>query len=98
VQKVLDVFLVVDLRLPNWTGRMDRLLRDNSRNRFVSELIFTKLFQIFMLGRLRPAEEEKVKGMLAESITFMVSEKRGGYKAHMKGRFLSNLEKKRLGR
>jgi predicted MPP superfamily phosphohydrolase len=98
VQRVLDVFLIVDLRLPNWTGRMDRLLRDNSKNRFVSELIFTKLFQIFMLGRLRPSEEEKVKGMLAESITLMLSEKRGGYKTHMKGRFLNSLEKKRLGR
>ncbi|MCY1224724.1 hypothetical protein D9M72_368950 [compost metagenome] len=98
VQRLLDVFLIVDLRLPNWAGRIDRLLRDNSKNRFIAELIFTKLFQIFMLGRLRSGEEEKVKGMLAESITLMVSEKRGGYKSHMKGKFLNNLEKKRLGR
>lgn len=98
VQRVLDVFLVVDLRLPNWTGRMDRLLRDNHKNRFISELIFTKLFQIFMLGRLRAGEEDKVKGMLAEAITLMVSERRGGYKTHMKGKFLNSLEKKRLGR
>lgn len=98
VQRVLDVFLVVDLRLPNWTRRLDRLLRDYSKNRFVSELIFTKLFQIFMLGRLRAAEEEKVKGMLAESMTLIISEKRGGQKTHIKGKFLNNLEKKRLGR
>lgn len=98
VQRVLDVFLIVDLRLPNWTGRLDRLLRDNSKNRFVSELIFTKLFQIFMLGRLRAGEEEKIKGMLAEAITLMVSEKRGSHKAYMKGKFLNSIEKKRLGR
>lgn len=96
VQKLLDVFFVVDLRFPHWTGRIDRLLRDNSKNRFVSELIFTKLFQIFMLGRLRAGEEEKVKAMLAESITLMVSEKRSKYKTQIKGRFLNNIEKKRL--
>lgn len=96
IQRVLDVFLMVDLRLPKWTHHLESLLRDQHKNRFVCELVFSKLFQIFMLGRLRAIEEDKVKGLLAESITLMVSETRGSQKARMKGQFLNNLEKRRL--
>jgi hypothetical protein len=98
VQKLLDVFLMVDLRLPKWTTHLESLLKHNGRNRFVADLIFTKLFQIFMIGRLQLSEEEKVRGLLAECITLMVGESRGGQKSRIKGNFLSGLEKKRLSR
>jgi GTPase SAR1 family protein len=96
VQRVLDVFLMVDLRVPNWTQHLEKLLNQNHKNRFVAELVFSKLFQIFMLGRLRRNEEDKVKGMLSEAITLMLSESRGHQKSRIQGRFLNNLEKRRL--
>lgn len=96
VQRVLDVFLMVDLRVSNWTQHLEKLLNQNHRNRFVAELVFSKLFQIFMLGRLRRNEEEKVKGMLSEAITLMLSESRSHQKSRIQGRFLNNLEKRRL--
>jgi predicted MPP superfamily phosphohydrolase len=96
VQRVMDVFLMVDLRIPNWIHHLERLLSQHHKNRFVGELVFAKLFQIFMLGRLRKNEEDKVKGMLSESITLMLAENRGQQKSRIRGNFLSNLEKRRL--
>ena len=98
VQQVLDVFLMVDLRLPNWTHQLEVLLSQFHKNRFVCELVFSKLFQVFMLGRLRANEEQKVKGLLAESLTLVVSEGRARQKSRLKGTFLSNLAKRRLTR
>ena len=82
--------------MPNWTQHLEKLLAHHHKNRFVGELVFAKLFQIFMLGRLRKNEEEKVKGMLSESITLMLSENRSHQKARIQGNFLNNLEKRRL--
>lgn len=96
VQRVLDVFLLVDLRTPRWIHHLDTLFQQYHKNRFVCGLIFAKLFQVFMLGTLRPDEEHQVKGLLAEAITSMVSENRATYKNRIKARFLSDLEKKRL--
>lgn len=96
IQNILDVFMMVDLRLPKWVDHFDGLLKNHHKNRYVCELIFTKLFQIFMLGRLRPIEEEKVKAMLAESIALMTSVRQERVKTRMKGNFLRNLEKRRL--
>lgn len=96
VQQVLDVFLMVDLRMSNWPHHLERLLNQHHKNRFVGELVFAKLFQIFMLGQLRKKEEDKVKAMLSESIGLMLSENRSLQKARIQGNFLTNLEKKRL--
>ena len=49
IQRLLDVFLAIDLRLPHWIEQCDALLRSCRKNQSVSELIFTKLFQIFMV-------------------------------------------------
>lgn len=96
VQRLLDVFLMVDLRLPRWLNHLESFLKDNHKNRFISELVFSKLFQIFMLGRLCHSEEERVKTMLGDSISLLTSEKRSKVKTRMKGNFLRNLEKRRL--
>lgn len=96
VQHFLDVFLMVDLRLPRWMNQLESLLQKHHKNRFICQLVFTKLFEIYMLGRLRATEEEKVKGMLSESIALMVSESRSDRKTRMKGAFLNNLTKRRL--
>lgn len=96
VERLLDVFLMVDLRLSDWAHNLEAFLRRFHKNRFVCELVFSKLFQVFMLGRLRPAEEHKVKGLLAESLTLVLAEDRGPQKTLIKGAFLTNLKKKRL--
>ena len=96
VQRVFDCFIMADLRSPDWTQRIASLLNDFHKNRFVCELVFSKLFQISMLGRLSGHEEHKVKGVMAEALTYVIGETRGRRKAQVKGNFLTRLEKKRL--
>ena len=96
VEKVFDCFVMSDLRFTDWPHRLDMLLREFHKNRFVSELIFSKLFQLFMLGRLRSTEEQRVKGLMAEALTFVIGESRSHQKSRVKGNFINRLEKKRL--
>jgi predicted MPP superfamily phosphohydrolase len=96
VQRLLDVFLMIDLRTPRWIEHFSAFLHENHKNRFVCELVFSKLFQIYMLGRIRPSEEDAIKGLLAQSITLMLGESRTSQVTRIRGNFLTNLSKKRL--
>jgi predicted MPP superfamily phosphohydrolase len=100
VEHVLDTFLATDLRLPKWTQQLDELLNSFSRNRFVCQLIFFKLFQLYMLGRLPAGDEERVRAMLGETITMMLPESRSRnkeiVKANVRGNFLKSIERRRL--
>lgn len=98
IQRVMDVFLMVDLRLPNWVDRVDSLLKQFQKDRYVCELIFTKLFEIYMLGRLRVNEVDRIKSMLGEVVSLMAPTNSSREKINVKGRFISNLEKKRITR
>lgn len=96
VQRVLDVFLIVDLRFPKWLNHLDGLLKTYPKNRFVHELVFAKLFQIYMLGRLHVNEEERIRSLLGETIALMTPGGKGKDRTQRKGNFLRDLEKRKL--
>lgn len=96
VQRVLDVFLIVDLRFPKWLTHLESLLKTYPKNRFVCELVFSKLFQIYMLGRLHVNEEERIRSLLGETIALMTPGSKGNEKTQRKGNFLRDLEKRKL--
>jgi hypothetical protein len=45
IQRLLDVFLAIDLRLPHWIEKCDALLRSCRKNQYVSELILRSYFR-----------------------------------------------------
>jgi hypothetical protein len=96
VRQVLDTFLYTDLELPDRFSYLDALLRKYEGNRFIGELIFFKIGQIFMFRTLSDTDEATVRKILARSIGVIVSADSQVAKDRLKNRVLADLEKKRL--
>jgi hypothetical protein len=96
VRHVLDTFLYLDLGLPNRFRCLESLLEKHRKNRFVSELVFFKVLQIYLLKRLSDEDERVVRGLLSRSLGTMLSNKTKVEKDRLKNRVLANFEKKRI--
>lgn len=97
VENVINTFLAVDLDFSNRFKYLANLLETHVKNKFVAELVFFKLLQLYFFARLRSKDEQKVRDLLGDSVTLMVSASTQHERTTIKSRLLAGLEKtKRL--
>lgn len=97
VEGIINTFLAVDLDFPNRFKSLANLLEKHAKNKFVAELVFFKLMQLYFFARLNPKDEQKVRDLLGDSVTLMVSANTQHERTTIKSRLLAGLEKtKRL--
>jgi predicted MPP superfamily phosphohydrolase len=96
VREVLDAFLYFDLNLAKRFQYIEGLLKRHRKNRFVSELVFFKLAQAYLLKRLSEGDEKAIRALLREALETMFANKDKGEKDLLKNRVIASFEKKRL--
>jgi hypothetical protein len=96
VRRLLNTFLYTDLELPKRFEFMTSMLKDFGKNRFISELVFFKSVELFLFRRLQKAEEGKVRSLLGDSMTLMLSIDNKQQSDSQKQRLVATLEKARL--
>jgi hypothetical protein len=96
VEGVINTFLSVDLEFPDRFKALTSLLNKYKKNRFVAELVFFKLVQLFFFARLNDKDEVKVRELLGEALTSMLSTGTLHERNQIKSRLLAGLEKTKL--
>lgn len=96
VETLINTFLSVDLDFPKRFLALQDLLTNTKKNRFVAELVFFKLIQLFFFSRLSNRDVEKVRDLLGNSMVQMMSIESGEDRSRVKSRLLAGLEKARL--
>jgi predicted MPP superfamily phosphohydrolase len=96
VEGVISTFLSVDLDFPNRFQALSNLLDKHKKNRFVAELVFFKLMQLFFFARLDARDEATVRELLGDSVTSMLSIGTQVERNKIKSRLLAGLEKTKL--
>jgi predicted MPP superfamily phosphohydrolase len=96
VKRLLNTFLYIDLDLPKRFEVMADMLKDFGKNRFVSELLFFKTIELFLFRRLQKPEEAKVRKLLGDAMSLMLSIDSKQHSDVQKQRLVAALEKARL--
>lgn len=96
VESVLNVFLSVDLGFEKRFVSLRKLLQASKGKRFVAELIFFKLMQLYLIGRNVDRDVVNIKELLGESVSLMMSIESGHERAAIKARLLNSLERVKL--
>jgi hypothetical protein len=95
-KQVFSTFHYVDLGLPNRFTFLSNLLSAHRGSRFVSELIFFKVVQVFAFGKMSDREEDEIKDLLNKSVDIIISAKSQVERSRLKNRVLEDLKKRRL--
>jgi hypothetical protein len=96
IKRLLNTFLYVDLDLPKRFDVMTDMLKDFGKNRFVSELVFFKTVELFLFRRLQKSEEIKVRTLIGDAMTLMLSINNKQQSNIQKQHLVAALEKSRL--
>ena len=95
-EKIVNVFFSVDLGFDKRFIFLKGLLLESKGKRFVAELVFFKLMQLYLIGRISDRDVLRIKDLLGESVSSMMSIDSGQERAATKARLLSSLERMKL--
>lgn len=96
VERVLSTFLAVDLGFDSRFKALKALLQLTKGKRFTAELVFFKLMQLYLTGRITEKDAVSIKGLLGDSVSAMMSLDTGHERAATKVRLLASLERLKL--
>lgn len=94
--KLLSAVLYVDLELSDRLSVMKRLADTAGGSRFLVEIVFFKLFHLFMFRRLTATEEAKIRPMLGEIFARLSEAKNQRMSDSIKMQIMQSLDRKRL--
>ncbi|MEO8020419.1 MAG: metallophosphoesterase [Polaromonas sp.] len=96
VEKLTSTFLSVDLEFSGRFKALQSLLDAHKNNRYVAELIFFKLMQLYFFSRLNDRDLISIREVIGSAVTLMMSVESQNDRNAMKSRLLSGLDKSRL--
>jgi predicted MPP superfamily phosphohydrolase len=96
VETLTSTFLAVDLEFPGRFKSLQTLLDTHKSNRYVAELVFFKLMQLYYFSRLNDRDLISIREVIGSAVTLMMSIGSLADRNSMKSRLLSGLEKSRL--
>ena len=91
-----DFEVAAGVGLTNRFRVLGNLLNLYKGNRFVCELIFFKVVQMFAFAKLSDPEEDEVRGLLTKSIDVILAAGSQKEKNRLRNRVLEDLKRKRL--
>lgn len=96
IERLLSTFLYTDLLLPGYLEELEKLLEGSSKNRYVIELIFFKLLNLYLLKSVSDADGRKIEELAGKTAILLYNQgsKRGNDIA--KSRFITKLHNKKL--
>ncbi|MBC7396116.1 MAG: hypothetical protein H7333_01620 [Bdellovibrionales bacterium] len=96
VEKLTSTFLSIDLEFSGRFKGLQNLLESNQNNRYIAELIFFKLMQLYFFSRLSNRDLVSIRDLIGSAVSIMMSLESNNDRNAMKSRLLRGLDTSKL--